>query len=191
MASRTVTLLVALALVLAGGAGCRQKVVDTVATPTPTPRTTAAEPATTADAPTEVTDYKPETVTQDELPDDAIARLNESGVLKTIYFDYDQDGLTEEARQTLQANATWLKANRNYRVRIGGHADDRGSIEYNISLGQRRADRVREYLGSLGVDTSVLEVVSYGEENPALPGQSEEAWSKNRRAEFEILSQIG
>ena len=82
----------------------------------------------------------------------------------------------------------WLRAHPGYKVRIEGNADDRGTIEYNLALGQRRADSVREYLGSLGANTGALEVISYGEEKPAVDGQTETSWAKNRRADFVIVS---
>jgi len=81
-----------------------------------------------------------------------------------------------------------LVANPALRLRVAGHTDDRGSDEYNIALGQRRAVTVREYLAARGVDASRLDVVSFGEEMPAVPGEDEGAWAQNRRAEFEVVA---
>jgi peptidoglycan-associated lipoprotein len=86
----------------------------------------------------------------------------------------------------MQSDAAWLKAHTKYHVEIGGHCDERGSIGYNVALGDRRANAVKSYLVSLGADGSKLMAVSYGEEKPADPGHDEAAFAKNRRAEFTI-----
>lgn len=104
--------------------------------------------------------------------------------LMRIHFDFDRYELSEEARMTLANNAAYLKANPNTRIRIEGHCDERGSDEYNLALGERRAMAAKRYLQSLGVDTSRLTMISYGEERPLDPSSSEAAWAKNRRAEF-------
>ena len=157
--------------------------------PPPAEPPTTTAPAEPAPAPREtaVTDFPAEKPTATDL-DPSVDELNRQGVLKTVYFDYDQEALREDARATLQQNAQWLRAHPGYKVRIEGNADDRGTIEYNLALGQRRADSVREYLGSLGVNTADLEVISYGEEKPAVPGGDESSWAQNRRAEFVITA---
>ncbi|MCP3982398.1 MAG: peptidoglycan-associated lipoprotein Pal [bacterium] len=107
-------------------------------------------------------------------------------VLKNIYFALDKHDLTEEARSTLKNNSTWLKAHDEFGIVVEGHCDERGSIEYNLALGERRANAVREYLTDLGIDHSRMRLVSYGEERPVADGSSESAWSQNRRAAFII-----
>lgn len=104
--------------------------------------------------------------------------------LRTVHFAFDQWDLTAEARALLDMNARWLKANPETVVRIAGHADERGTPEYNLALGERRANRVRDYLILQGVPGDNLTTISYGEEMPVDPGHSSEAWSLNRRAEF-------
>ena len=104
--------------------------------------------------------------------------------LHTIHFDYDQSTLSSEARRLLGDNAEWIKQNGATTVQIEGHCDNRGSVEYNLALGERRAKSVKNYLVSLGVDSKRLTIISYGEEKPLVPGDSEEAYSKNRRANF-------
>jgi len=111
---------------------------------------------------------------------------NRQGVLRTIYFGYNSDELDDASKATLQANATWLKAHAKYKVELGGHCDERGSIGYNVALGDRRANSVKGYLAGLGVGATQIVAISYGEEKPADPGHSEAAWAKNRRAEFTI-----
>ncbi len=107
--------------------------------------------------------------------------------LERIFFNFDQYVLTEEARQTLADNAAYLKANAGAQIRVEGHCDERGSDEYNLALGERRALAAMNYLVSLGVSPSRMSVISYGEELPLDPGRGEEAWAKNRRAEFKVV----
>jgi peptidoglycan-associated lipoprotein len=109
---------------------------------------------------------------------------NKQGVLSTVYFDFDRSDLTEPTRQTLRKNADWLEGHGELNVVVEGHCDERGSIEYNLALGERRANAVRDYLIDLGVERSRLRIVSFGEERPAVPGTGESVWSRNRRAEF-------
>ena len=111
-----------------------------------------------------------------------------SSELKTIYFEFDQYDLRSDAKSALKSNALWLKQNNSVAVQIEGNCDERGTTEYNLALGQRRADRVREYLLGLGIDRSRLTVVSYGEERPSDSGHDETAWGRNRRADFAIQS---
>jgi peptidoglycan-associated lipoprotein len=168
-------------------AGCKKQQPTTIPPPADTAPTTApAEPVNPAPRDT-VADFPAEPPTSRDV-DPGVDELNRQGVLKTVYFEYDQEALSEAARTTLQENAQWLRAHPGYKVRIEGNADDRGTIEYNLALGQRRADSVREYLGSLGASASDLEVISYGEEKPASDGQGETSWAKNRRADFIIVS---
>lgn len=104
-----------------------------------------------------------------------------------IYFDYDKSDLKPEARATLDAKLPLLRANANVRIRIAGHTDERGSDEYNIALGQRRAAAAKAYLVANGIAADRIDVVSFGEDRPAAMGSNEAAWSQNRRDEFEII----
>lgn len=104
--------------------------------------------------------------------------------LSTIYFDYDKAQLSSDARKKLAQNADWIKSNSGYTVQVEGHTDERGSVEYNLALGERRAKSVRAYLESLGIDGKRMTIISYGEEKPIDPSHEESAWSKNRRANF-------
>ncbi len=110
------------------------------------------------------------------------------GMLKPIYFDFDRFFIREDAKPVLDAIARWLKKHDRVKVRIQGHCDERGTNEYNIALGQRRANSARDYLVTMGIAPSRLSTISYGEERPVDPGHNEEAWAKNRRAAFEIVS---
>jgi peptidoglycan-associated lipoprotein len=104
-----------------------------------------------------------------------------------IYFAYDDYTLDSSAQSSLNKLADYLKGAQTAAVQIEGHCDERGSIEYNLALGQRRAQSVKTYLSQLGVEDSRLSTISYGEEKPAADGHDEAAWSKNRRAQF-VLS---
>jgi peptidoglycan-associated lipoprotein len=104
-----------------------------------------------------------------------------------IFFDFDSEMLTPEAQSILQAKAQWLKNNPDVvALLIEGHCDSRGTDAYNMALGERRAEAVRNYLIDMGVDVRMLETQSYGEEKPAVEGNNEEAWARNRRASFLI-----
>lgn len=104
--------------------------------------------------------------------------------LVTVNFGYDKSSLDSAARAQVATNVEWMKANANVRVQIEGHCDSRGTIEYNVALGERRANAVKAYMVSLGINADRLSVISYGKEKPLEMGDSEAAWSKNRRANF-------
>jgi len=133
---------------------------STTATPTPTPSTAAA---TARPSPSEFT-------------------ANEN--LRDVYFDFDKYDIRPPDAKTLDANATWLKSNPNHLVLIEGHCDERGTNEYNLALGERRAKSTMNYLVSQGVQASRITIISYGEERPVCTQKNEECWAKNRRAHF-------
>lgn len=103
---------------------------------------------------------------------------------KIVYFDYDSFIIKPEFQSTIEAHAQYLKSNTRAKISLEGHTDERGGREYNLALGQKRADAVRQSLTLLGVATSQIETVSFGEEKPAMQGADESAFAKNRRAEF-------
>lgn len=108
---------------------------------------------------------------------------------ESVYFAFDDYTLNNDAQSRLQGLADHLKATQGAVVQVEGHCDERGSIEYNLALGERRAQSVKSYLGQLGVEASRLSTISYGEEKPAAEGHDETSWSKNRRAEFTLSNQ--
>jgi peptidoglycan-associated lipoprotein len=114
--------------------------------------------------------------------------LNRSSPLKPVFFEYDSSEITPEGRSVLDANASVLKGNGGWTVTIEGHCDERGTAEYNLALGERRAVAARAYLLSLGVSADRLRTVSYGKEFPFDPGHDESAYTKNRRAHFVITA---
>jgi peptidoglycan-associated lipoprotein len=110
-----------------------------------------------------------------------------SSPLKDVLFDFDRYDLSSDARTILRANAEWLKSNASARVEIEGHCDDRGTNEYNLALGAKRAQSAREYLTTLGIAAARLSTISYGEEIPVCKEQGESCWKQNRRARFVII----
>ena len=158
---------------------------------TPPPAQTVTPPLTSASPVSpgkpgiteETVPGKPQVAVAPIAPASPVEQLPLSG-LRSVPFEYDQHLLTDAAREILAANAAILKTNSKIRVLLAGYCDERGSDQYNIALGERRAEAVRNYLSSLGINESRLETVSYGEEKPLDPGHDERAWVKNRRVEF-------
>jgi len=112
------------------------------------------------------------------------SNVNYSNLPRIVYFDFDSYVVKDDYRPVIEANAKALSTNRKMKMAVEGHTDDRGSSEYNLALGQRRAEAVVKSLTLLGADQTQLEAVSFGKERPAVQGENEEAWAKNRRAEL-------
>ncbi|HKY99387.1 MAG TPA: OmpA family protein [Gemmatimonadaceae bacterium] len=117
----------------------------------------------------------------------AVTASERSVIANVIYFDLDESSLADDSRSALEAKAPVLLRHPGMRIRITGHADERGSDEYNLALGLRRAAEAKRYLAALGIADDRVEIVTLGEERPAVQGHTEEAWALNRRAEFEII----
>ena len=154
--------------------GCAKKTTPEVETsPAPAVTETASEPPTVAVMASEPT---PPTV-------ETLLNLGDMN-LETVLFEYDSSTLTENTKQLLASNAERLMENSEVNIIIEGHCDERGSDEYNLALGERRAIVTKNYLTSLGVTSKRITIISYGEEHPVSAGHNEEAWKQNRRAEF-------
>lgn len=106
--------------------------------------------------------------------------------LASIYFDYDRHQLRGDAQGTLKANAQLMRDNPSWQIQVEGNCDERGSDEYNLALGKKRAEAAKAYMVDLGIDASRISTISYGEENPAAQGSNETAWAKNRRDDFAL-----
>jgi peptidoglycan-associated lipoprotein len=119
---------------------------------------------------------------QGKRPNDSSS--GSSSGLNTVYFDYDQAFIRGDAANTLQSNAAFLKNNGNVSVVVEGHCDERGTNEYNLALGQRRAQSGADYIANLGVNASRMRTVSFGEEKPVCYESNESCWQRNRRADF-------
>ena len=190
MKSLSLVRLLAVAFVLMFlAAGCaKQPAVEEAAPAAPTdvaverPDRSLEETAIT-DTDTDIQDTRA-ALTPEEAA--AEARRAAAAGLQRIHFDFDRSDLTDEARQILVNNAALLRAAPQVNVLIEGHTDERGSDEYNLALGERRAIAARNYLVSLGISADRLRIISYGEEMPIALERNEEAWAMNRRAEFKI-----
>jgi peptidoglycan-associated lipoprotein len=190
-------LLIASALAIA--AGCTKPTTPNL--PPPVPSSPAGDnttipvvpPPVTSDSGTRIEPVAtPPTVAQpaNVSPYDAMPldEVNRAAVLKPVFFLYDSDQLDDAARQVLTENSQTLKKYARWVITVEGHCDERGSAEYNLALGDRRAQAARNYLVSLGVPTEQLRTVSYGKEFPFDPGHDESAWKTNRRAQFMVTA---
>ena len=117
-------------------------------------------------------------------PRPSLKEFTESAALQDVYFDFDQSTIVPDAARKLDANASWMKSNANHLILIEGHCDERGTNEYNLALGERRARSSMNYLVAQGVQASRITIISYGEERPTCSEKSEACWAKNRRAHF-------
>jgi peptidoglycan-associated lipoprotein len=144
-------------------------------------------PTTKAEPVDETTGFvEPETTSEtiEESPSSLADRLNAQGVIQRIHFDFDRYELRDDARRILVRNAAKLKEYSQLKARIEGHCDERGTVEYNLALGEKRARAARDFLIAQGVPASRLSIISYGKERPAESGHNEAAWAINRRADF-------
>ncbi len=173
--------LIALAAVVVALPACSK---DAPPAPTPEPMPEAPAPAAPAPAPEPAQTGDWEEADAPEQTFLSAEEINARKLLKPIYFDYDKADIRTDQRSTLQANADWLREHGDVAILIEGHCDERGTREYNLALGDRRATATRDYLVSLGISANRVEIVSYGEENPAAMGEGEQNWSLNRRGEF-------
>jgi peptidoglycan-associated lipoprotein len=110
------------------------------------------------------------------------------GPLKDVYFEFDRYDLRADARDTLKANADWLKSNPSARIEIEGHSDERGTNEYNLALGAKRAQAAKDYILTLGISGERVSTISYGEEIPVCKEKTEDCWRQNRRARFVVIT---
>jgi peptidoglycan-associated lipoprotein len=186
------SLSVALVLTVAiGAAGCGKKKVEippatapAATTDTPTTRPPTPPPPSRPPEPTPAP-----TPTEDELfARETLEQLNQRAPLADVFFDYDSVDLREESRNTLQKHMTWLKRWPSTKFVVEGHADSRGTNEYNLALAERRAAAVRDYLVSLGLSADRVTIVSLGEEQPACTEESEACWQSNRRGRFRFTA---
>ncbi len=129
---------------------------------------------------------KTQTSSLEALQKGTLGKGTEMGPLKDVNFDFDRYDLRPDAREILKGHAAWLKANPQSRVEVEGHCDERGTSEYNLALGAKRAESAKRYLIDLGISPSTLSTISYGEELPLCREQNETCWAKNRRAHFVV-----
>ena len=119
--------------------------------------------------------------------EEANRQAQQRGYIQDAFYNLDDSTLSADAQSALSNSATWLKKHPEYTLLIEGHCDERGTEQYNLALGERRANSAKVYMNTLGVDASRIRIVSYGEEHPFDPGHDESAWSKNRRAHLVLV----
>ncbi len=187
MRKKMITGLIALAFVCSAFlimASCAKKQVGVSGGVQPTTKAKAAE----AKAVKKADDYaKREKARQAKLKALQHAQMVADFEAQKIFFDFDKSDLKPEAKATLKNKAAWLRDHAAYVVRIEGHCDERGTNEYNLALGERRAHAAKKFLMALGVEEHRMSGISYGEEKPADSGHNEAAWAKNRRDEFRLV----
>ncbi len=183
------SLFVAAALVLLV-VGCGKKKPPEPPPPAPPPVVTQQQPpAPPAPTPPPPSVPPPPAPTEEEIfAKMSLAELNAKKPLDDVLFEYDKAELSDKARASLQKNATWLTKWTSTKITIEGHADSRGTNEYNLSLGERRAAAVRDYLATLGVTAARISIVSKGEEQPLCQEEAEGCWAQNRRGHFDITA---
>lgn len=183
----------AAALVIILGVGCGKKVPPVVRAQPPAD-VAGTEMGETAKPPSPAPPIREESVVTPTLPPDGgigskdLDALNRDSPLAPVFFGLDSYELSAEARNLLQASAKVLQQQATWQVTVEGHCDERGTAEYNLSLGERRALAAKTYLVSLGIGADRLRTVSYGKEFPFDPGHDDSAWAKNRRAHFVITA---
>lgn len=161
---------------------CRKKVVET---PPPPPQVKEQPKVEKVEKPAVV--KEPELTEEEVFARKSLEELNKEAPMSMIHFDYDKYFIREDAKPVLEANAAYLKKWRSVKVLIEGHCDERGTEEYNLALGEKRAKSTFDYLVSLGISAASIKTISYGKSQPIDPGQNEIAWQKNRRAQFTII----
>jgi peptidoglycan-associated lipoprotein len=181
------TLMAVAVACVAATLACHKK-VSPVARPLPPPppveTTPSSRPPAPPEPPQEPVPVPPEPVASDAISSASLDELNRSTLLKPVFFDLDSSDLTSAGQKVLDDNAGTLKRYTTWTVTIEGHCDERGTAEYNLALGERRATAARAYLVSLGIPADRLRTVSYGKEFPFDPGHDEAAFARNRRAHF-------
>ena len=156
--------------------------------PPPAASTVPERPPAPPEPVSEPTIVPPEPVRDDAISSASLDELNKSSPLKPVYFELDSSDLSPASQKALDENAALLKRYASWAVTVEGHCDERGTAEYNLALGERRAIAARAYLVSLGISADRLRTVSYGKEFPFDPGHDESAYAKNRRAHFVITA---
>ena len=179
---------VVMVLALVGGCAKKQPPVARPTPPPPPPSTADSKPPAPPTPVAEPRPVPPEPVAEDPIASRDIGDINKNSPFQPVFFLFDRSDVDAAAQQALNANAEIMKKYPSWVVTIEGHADERGTAEYNLALGERRAMAARTYLVSLGLSADRLRTVSYGKEFPFDPGHDEAAWAKNRRAQFVLTS---
>ncbi len=171
----------AIILIFSFAVACKKKPKEV---PPPPPQTQEQPPVEKVEAPVV---QEPQLSEEEIFLQKSLDQINREKPLATIYFDYDRAVIRDDARATMDANATWMKKFRSAKILVEGHCDERGTEEYNLALGEKRAKAAQDYLLSMGIGSDRLKIISYGKSQPINPGHDEGAWQMNRRAQFLVI----
>jgi peptidoglycan-associated lipoprotein len=171
----------AIILVFSFAVACKKKPKEV---PPPPPQTQEQPKVEKVEAPVV---QEPQLTEEEMFLQKSLDQINREKPLGTIYFDYDRAAIRDDARATLDGNAAWLKKFRTAKTLVEGHCDERGTEEYNLALGEKRAKAAQDYLLSMGIASDRIKIISYGKSQPVNPGHDESAWQMNRRAQFLII----
>jgi len=170
-------------LILSFTTSCKKKVKE-VPPPAPAPQAQEQPKVEKVEEPV----VKEPVLTEEEIfQKKTLEEINQEKPLAMIFFDYDKYNIRDDAIPVLEANAQWLKQHSAVKILVEGHCDERGTEEYNLALGEKRAKSTMDYLVSLGLPSEKIRIISYGKSQPLDPGHDESAWAKNRRAQFLII----
>lgn len=173
--------LLAVMLILSFATACKKKPKEV---PPPPPQTQEQPPVEKVEAPVV---QEPQLTEEEIFLQKSLDQINREKPLGTIYFDYDRAAIRDDARTIMDGNSAWMKKFRTAKVLVEGHCDERGTEEYNLALGEKRAKAAQDYLLSTGVSADRLKIISYGKSQPLNPGHDESAWQMNRRAQFLVI----
>jgi len=168
-------------LILAFSTSCKPK---TKPTPPPPPAQEQPKVEKVDDA---AAVKKPAMTEEEIFMSKSLEQINKEQPLAMIYFDYDKSFIREDAKPVLENDAAWMKKFPTVKVLVEGHCDERGTEEYNLALGEKRAKSAMDYMASLGVSADRMKILSYGKSQPLVTGHDEATWQKNRRAQFTII----
>jgi peptidoglycan-associated lipoprotein len=178
--SRVAAVFAATALVAL--AGCTKKPPTTTETVKPPETAAREETRVSPSASTKPAGHEPDVLSED------LQHLNSHGYLQDAYFDYDKAELRDDARTALAKDAEWLRKYPSTRLLVEGHCDERGTEEYNLALGDRRANATKEYLAAMGISDARVQTVSFGKDRPFCTAENDQCWQENRRAHFLITA---
>lgn len=179
---KVIILSLTILLVLSSFVSCKKKVEETP--PPPTPQVKEQPKLEKVEQPVV---QEPELTEEEIFINKSLEEINAEKPIQNIHFDYNKFDIRADAKSTLESNARWLSKWSTVKILIEGHCDDRGTEEYNLALGEKRAKSAFDYLISLGISADRLKVISYGKSQPLDPGQNEISWQKNRRDQFTII----